>query len=576
MVGAGRLKSQGSPARFKDVADAVGHNLQVGCRRADSCPHRLRRAATSPERLRCQLQRLQAGQKTERARVTALRKDFSECMLAVAQAQQHIFETKTSLVQHERLATDFDCQIGELAGDLDPIDFTAEAKSSKSVSRNSSASTVASSSCFRRAAPASTSAHSGHGAEAAFPTPWLKNATSGSADAQHASEPFNGMLMEASSPRGSLRGWSTATMDKSTPQLQLPPGNAQSSRLIKARTAKAAPGRVLPVLEQEKRRALSAPCQTALKADSHRTPTPTSAKLLEVDQRPLEGPVSQIKPGDICEIRRQLSRELIKQAGSARKAFQALDLSGSGHISMQEFASGVGRLGIRQVGGIKRWRDLFTLLDQDKNSVLDWKELFQDESQKLQKPSIADLENCWQGSGQTEMKRGPMWKPGPEEELEALAGVSRRMEVMGAHRKWMSATMRRLKSRGTSDARCREVVAAHLPKGTGPKDRDGITTFSNTEVKASRKEFEAQVNFPAQNIQRVVCDMREQRKALSLTRQQLWALTEEPAMREKILQDMQADFSGLNLLLSKQRKGRRRTSTLHRPSMIVSALGAGG
>merc|ERR1719161_3212023 len=92
---------------------------------------------------------------------------------------------------------------------------------------------------------------------------------------------------------------------------------------------------------------------------------------------------------------------------------------------------------------------------------------------------------------------------------------------------------RRLKSRGKTDAKCREIVAKHLPRGTGPRDRAEVNTFSVTEVKNCKRAYHDEVNEPVKSIQKVVYDLRDQRRVLHDTRQRLYAVM-EPAIRAKM------------------------------------------
>merc|ERR1719502_1819322 len=78
-------------------------------------------------------------------------------------------------------------------------------------------------------------------------------------------------------------------------------------------------------------------------------------------------------------------------------------------------------------------------------------------------------------------------------------------------RKKMQTIMRRMKSRGKSDARVREMVCYHLPKGTGPLERQGVSTFSENEVKQSRAKFQEAVMEPQRAILKNLFELRETR-----------------------------------------------------------------
>lgn len=238
-----------------------------------------------------------------------------------------------------------------------------------------------------------------------------------------------------------------------------------------------------------------------------------------------------------------IRRELIDKTGGPKQAFKKMDLNGSGNISLQEFADGVSRLGVdwQTITGLRRQRELFKLFDVDKDGVITFAELFPErEEQEQKRVSTPEFWNKWcrgnkfSDDDNGNAARSPKWQPSSEDELQIGLQALKTREQGLEMRKWMSATIRRLKTRGKSDARCREVVAHHLPRGTGPKDREDVQTFSSTEVKACRKAYQDQVNDPVRNIQKVVYDLREQRKTVQDFRHKLWAATVEPAMRKQM------------------------------------------
>mmetsp|Transcript_68953 Transcript_68953/g.121925 ORF Transcript_68953/g.121925 Transcript_68953/m.121925 type:complete len:667 (+) Transcript_68953:101-2101(+) len=252
-----------------------------------------------------------------------------------------------------------------------------------------------------------------------------------------------------------------------------------------------------------------------------------------------------------------IRRDLIDSAGSAKDAFKKMDLNGSGNISCQDFGDGVRRLGIdwQAITHMNRPRELFKLFDLDKDGVIVFQELFPDAVDKEpERVSTPEFWNRWVKRnrdlemGLRDGMRDPAWQPkGPDAELELLFSTSAGHEQAGEQRKWMAATIRRLKNRGKSDARCREIVAGHLPRGTGPKDREDVQTFSAQEVKVCRKTYNDQVNDPVRNIQKVVYDMREQRRVLHDFRQKLWTVTMEPVMRKQMEDDRKTAASAVGL-----------------------------
>mmetsp|Transcript_11323 Transcript_11323/g.20442 ORF Transcript_11323/g.20442 Transcript_11323/m.20442 type:complete len:683 (-) Transcript_11323:80-2128(-) len=253
-------------------------------------------------------------------------------------------------------------------------------------------------------------------------------------------------------------------------------------------------------------------------------------------------------------FRAGIRHDLIENCGSAKEAFRRMDVTGSGNIPFQQFPNAVTRLGCnwQEITKFKRERDLFKLFDLDKDGVITFQELFPHaESAANQRCSTPEFWNRWCRTNKSDPEgpqRDAKWQQSGEDELQLLFETSRQQQESDTARKWMSATMKRLKTRGKTDARCREIVAQHLPRGSGQQDRDGVQTFSATEVKACRKAYSDQVNDPVRNIQKVVYDMREQRKVLHEFRQKLWSCTQEPSRGSKqVDEDRKSAIGGLGL-----------------------------
>eukprot|EP00931_Biecheleriopsis_adriatica_P037909 TRINITY_DN2174_c0_g1_i1.p1 TRINITY_DN2174_c0_g1~~TRINITY_DN2174_c0_g1_i1.p1 ORF type:complete len:586 (-),score=133.45 TRINITY_DN2174_c0_g1_i1:124-1881(-) len=287
---------------------------------------------------------------------------------------------------------------------------------------------------------------------------------------------------------------------------------------------------------------------TSMKRGNSRHGHSSSTSLLSLHRPPQ---LSEEEIAQNNELHREvIRRELIEKAGSSKEAFKKLDLNGSGNISLQEFADGIARLGVnwQEITQMRRPRDLFKLFDSDRDSVITFSELFPTTEGEPERVSTPEFCSRWVklNRDMEQSLRDPMWQPNdPEAELQLLSSNSQSHEDAGEQRKWMAATIRRLKNRGKSDARCREIVAGHLPRGTGPKDREDVQTFSAQEVKLCRKTYLDQVNDPVRNIQKVVYDMREQRRVLHDFRQQLWTVTVEPTMRNKMEDERKPNVSGL-------------------------------
>jgi Ca2+-binding EF-hand superfamily protein len=235
-------------------------------------------------------------------------------------------------------------------------------------------------------------------------------------------------------------------------------------------------------------------------------------------------------PQQVADLQREIIREqLIEAGGTAKKAFRKLDLNGSGKISCMDFADGVARCGVpwQDLTGLKRPEQIFRLFDQDKDGVIVWSELFPaqaNEEDTLQRPSTPDFLETWFRKTKTIdfSQRASKWSPAtPEEELKVLFDSQSRYKDAADKRRWMAASFRRLKNKGKTDARARECIAAHLPRGSGPRDRDACATFSDAEVRSCRKSYQDSLVEPVKNIQKEVYEMKEQRRTLQNFRMNL-------------------------------------------------------
>jgi len=252
-------------------------------------------------------------------------------------------------------------------------------------------------------------------------------------------------------------------------------------------------------------------------------------------------------PGHDEEDRRRAIRHHILREvhGDPQQGFRALDLNGSGHVSFLEFSDALERLGIpfRDLTGLRKPQEVFRLFDLNKNGVLTREELFPEKATSKTFGHRASTPDFWSQycrgtrnvckTTNTRKLRCPSWKDnGSEEQLKTMSDADQAQKNVSEKRRWIAETMRRLKNQGRSDGRCREVCASHLPKGTGPKDRDDVRTFSDFEVKSVRKEYMEKVDTPACSIQKNLYEMRLQRKDLHITRQKLWDLTQRQSTIE--------------------------------------------
>merc|ERR1711871_1663163 len=96
-----------------------------------------------------------------------------------------------------------------------------------------------------------------------------------------------------------------------------------------------------------------------------------------------------------------------------------------------------------------------------------------------------------------------------------------------------------------SDARCREIVASHLAAGTGPKDVQGVGTFSDLDARLCRHTYFEKVHKPVRKIQKVVYDLRAQRRDLNDSKQRLKVVTEAVWRRQQREEDKKLIAKGL-------------------------------
>jgi hypothetical protein len=225
--------------------------------------------------------------------------------------------------------------------------------------------------------------------------------------------------------------------------------------------------------------------------------------------------------------------KMIEACGSEFGAYKSLDYNLNGEVSITEFVDGLDRLKVpwREITGFKNRNDLFRLFDVDASGALDLREIFPEEAARQAQPKRVSTPEFWHSwvknnrdcSGKS---RPAMWVNDVEESLDDMIKSQKTTDRIIWKRKWMKETMRRLKGNGKSDARCRELTAHHLQRGSGPKDSQGVSTFSAADVRACRRTYSEKLQRPVRKIQKVVYDLRAQRRDLHESRHKLWAITE--------------------------------------------------
>jgi len=259
----------------------------------------------------------------------------------------------------------------------------------------------------------------------------------------------------------------------------------------------------------------------------------------QVKLAPLNDPVRRE------EARRRVRQALMEQAGgSAAAAFRKMNSNRTGRICHVDFADSVTRMGVNWQGltGLFMARDLFALFDQQKHFVITFEDLFpgEDPADKA-RPSTPVFCREYARSGNYDEKPA-RWDPSDQEEVLRIARMmSDSGDEATEKRKWMRSTMRRLKTKGKSDARCREVVAAHLPRGSGPKDRDGVNLFTRQDLKGCKKVYTDNINLPMRRMWKEVLSYKDQKKEQRRVYERLFTVTEGATQKK---------LESVNLLMS--------------------------
>jgi len=260
-----------------------------------------------------------------------------------------------------------------------------------------------------------------------------------------------------------------------------------------------------------------------------------------------------------------------EKPGGAREAFRFIDLNGSGHISLQEFAHGCTRLGVdwQDITGLKGESEIFRLFDQDKDSALDFKELFPVEAKQAaqpKRPSTPEFWHTWcrENNDEEFEKRIPYWLPADrDEDWRNQLNKQYHKEEGESHSRWISSRFRHLKVMGKTDAQARQNSCIHLPHGKGPKDREGCRFINEENISALRKSYNESTCGPSKRISKSVYDMRDTRRVLQGFRQQLFQITMEPTHKQRQEDERRAE---------EQRKAEAKGSS----SGVMAAMGLAG
>jgi hypothetical protein len=222
----------------------------------------------------------------------------------------------------------------------------------------------------------------------------------------------------------------------------------------------------------------------------------------------------------------------MKIMGGGMEAFRSLDLNASGRVSLTEFSEGLTRLAVnwQEATGLDSLPKVFRLFDQRKEGALKLADLFPNalrqteaDSYRLNTPEF--LEHWCVASPGKEQKRLPKWQLEKDEQLQSLVVGAESRQQVAYHKRWMSSSIRRMKKLGKSDAYCREKCALHLPKGSGPVDRERMHSFGDNDARRCRLEYTEKVIGTVRNVQKTFFELREQRMKLQESRRTMLRLT---------------------------------------------------
>lgn len=270
-------------------------------------------------------------------------------------------------------------------------------------------------------------------------------------------------------------------------------------------------------------------------------------------------PRQKKKDPEIAACRQNMQREILCASGCGPEAtFRSIDLNRNGQLSLQEFSDGMSRLCVKweEVANGRSVKQVYKLF-AGKDGVVRLYDLFPDSKKEMLEPnriSTPDFYNTWRKEkkyfqGLEEKKRGPRWQPADQdEELEKQMAATKARESATDRKRWMSQTIRRMKIQGKSDARCREVCASHLPRGSGSRDKESVRAFCHSDVKDCRRSYAEAVGMTSRNIQKQVSAMRDSRMELQNTRQELRRLNQKNAqIRKQELIQMKRGLEGLDI-----------------------------
>lgn len=249
-------------------------------------------------------------------------------------------------------------------------------------------------------------------------------------------------------------------------------------------------------------------------------------------------------------IRKAVREELkYKAGGSALAAFRVMNSTGTGRVSLHDFGASLDRLQVdwRRLTGLRHERHLFRIFDKNRDGHLDFAELFPDEPPVIEtaRPdkTLEFMMQYRQAGGRHSdgMPRCARWQlGGMEEEYRAQCEAEAMRDFRAELRAETRLTLRRLRRCGRADEQLKEVVATRMPKlPQSPTPTSGD---------------------PERRLQKQIGELKEQRRLLQTTRQQLYSScfeVDDKQRAEKEAMPFAIAFAGFgSSLMSKIRDSR--------------------
>jgi len=259
---------------------------------------------------------------------------------------------------------------------------------------------------------------------------------------------------------------------------------------------------------------------------------------------------------------------LIQSQGSVWDAYRYLDIYETNILRAAELVHFIEKAGIgwKDILETKDVRQVYRLWsrEEDPEFPINLRTMFPVEADLMAKTRRTATPDFWKRWVRKNLDlstaaRTPVWKDnGPDKQLNMLLESIQRRQQVQDRRKWMEETCFRLKARGKTSNAIRTIICRHLPRGTGVRDSEGISSFSDQDLKAVKRSYYDAMQKPLKSIQKVVYDLRGQRQVLMKSRKQLYNIT------DKILKAKEEEdrIKGLALDMGKCGLGKARKTAM--------------